>query len=72
MHYSEIQKENFYLEGLEFGLSENEAFKFANWKQSVVDEGVSSLSIGVETFQAIEESQLKIEACLFNGGFQNV
>ena len=46
MHYSEIQKENFYLEGLEFGLSENEAFKFANWKQSVVDEGVSSLSIG--------------------------
>ena len=72
MHYSEIQKENFYLEALEFGLSENEAFKFANWKQSVVDEGVSSLSIGVETFQAIEESQLKIEACLFYGGLQNV
>lgn len=72
MNYSETQKENFYLEGLEFGLSENEAFKFANWKQSVVDEGVSSLSIGVETFQAIEESQLKIEACLFYGGLQNV
>ena len=39
-----------------------------DWKQAVVDEGVSSLSIGVETFQAIEESQLKIEACCIWAG----